>query len=74
VTDTILTQEEVDKLPEGTPVWVRWSGGNGPFVYRICRRNGIACVDNAYHDPLNFVGKDRCNTRVWLIQKPEVGL
>lgn len=31
----LLTQEQVDALPEGTRVMVKWSGGNGPHEYRV---------------------------------------
>lgn len=31
----LLTQSEVDALPEGTRVLIKWSGGNGPWEYRI---------------------------------------
>jgi hypothetical protein len=30
-----LTQAEVEALPVGTRVYVKWSGGNGPFWYVI---------------------------------------
>lgn len=30
-----LTQAEVEALPVGTPIYVKWSGGNGPFWYVI---------------------------------------
>jgi len=35
-----LTQQEVDKLPIGTEVFIIWSGGNGPYKYTIGRRFG----------------------------------
>lgn len=35
-----LTQAEVDALPEGTRVRVKWSGGNGPHDY-ILRRDSF---------------------------------
>lgn len=28
-----LTQAEVEALPVGTRVYVKWSGGNGPYWY-----------------------------------------
>ena len=31
----LLTQEQVDALPEGTCVMIKWNGGNGPHQYRI---------------------------------------
>lgn len=30
-----LTVEEIKALPEGTEVVVTWSGGNGPWPYRV---------------------------------------
>jgi hypothetical protein len=30
-----LTLAEVEALPDGTRVYVKWSGGNGPFWYVI---------------------------------------
>jgi hypothetical protein len=65
--ERLLTQEEVDALAVGTVVCVKWSGGNGPHRYKISGHNGIhALVDNVYRDPLRFVGKERCHTRVFL--------
>lgn len=29
----VLTQTEVDALPDGTMIEVTWSGGNGPHIY-----------------------------------------
>lgn len=31
----LLTQEQVDALPEGADVFIIWSGGNGPHKYFI---------------------------------------
>ena len=33
----LLTQEQVDALPDGTQVFVKWAGGNGPHEYSIGR-------------------------------------
>lgn len=30
-----LTRQEAEALPDGTKVRVTWSGGNGPFFYKI---------------------------------------
>lgn len=30
-----VTAKEADELPEDTQVYVRWSGGNGPFWYVV---------------------------------------
>ncbi len=40
--ENTLTQQEVDNLPTGTPITVLWSGGNGPFDYKIVNVNGLA--------------------------------
>lgn len=60
----LLSQAEVDELPDGARVIVIWSGGNGPHEYEICRRNGDVCVKNIYTDRLDFVGKTAYHTRV----------
>ena len=33
--DELLSQEEVDQLPDGSKVEIVWSGGNGPHEYLI---------------------------------------
>lgn len=40
----MLTQEEVDQLPEGTRVSIIWSGGNGPHEYIIGKHYGLSYV------------------------------
>jgi hypothetical protein len=62
----LLTQQEVDALPDGTRVFVKWSGGNGPHLYETVRLRGQMCVQNLYRDPLRFVGKEPFHTRVFL--------
>jgi hypothetical protein len=69
----LLTQEEVDALPEDTEVMVKWTGGNGPHRYKIARRNGttfaelITCTAVCGGDRrLVAVGNDRCHDRVFL--------
>lgn len=53
----VLTQQEVDALAEGTEVWITWSGGNGPHLYRIVvDEHGQRRVDNPYRDALHTVG------------------
>lgn len=37
--DRVLTQAEVDALPDGAMIEVTWSGGNGPHVY-VTERHG----------------------------------
>lgn len=68
-----LTEAEVAKLPEGTPVTIIWSGGNGPHQYIITvDYDGTRCawVERhgerlRYYNPLRFVGQERYHTRVW---------
>lgn len=31
----LLTDETIRQLPEGTPIMVKWSGGNGPHPYKL---------------------------------------
>jgi hypothetical protein len=65
---TPLTEEEVAVLAADTEVEVTWSGGNGPHRYRIwIDRDGMRCVDNIYHDPLDFIGPEQPYTVVRLI-------
>lgn len=58
-----LTKDEVNSLPVGTHVFVTWSGGNGPFWYRITEdkwnRKMISTLDGTYVESVDrsFVGK-----------------
>lgn len=36
----LLSQDEIDKLPTETRLFIKWAGGNGPHLYQIERRNG----------------------------------
>ena len=61
----LLSQLEVDILPVGTRVRVKWSGGNGPHEYTIVdHQYGHSVVDNTYKDSLKFVGKERYHDQV----------
>lgn len=68
-----LTADEVADLPEGTPITVRWSGGNGPHDYVIAvDHNGeryAAGLDDPFgalrfYNPLSFVGQESYHTQV----------
>jgi hypothetical protein len=59
----LLTQEEVNALPDGTAVCIKWAGGNGPFTYILWLRNGIPYVGC---DRVEYVGNTRTHTRVFL--------
>ena len=69
-----LTEKEVSKLPEGTPITVVWSGGNGPHDYVVTVRGDqrYAAVNTdpgdrmRFYNPLRFVGQRSYHTRVWL--------
>jgi len=68
-----LTKAEVAALPEGTPITVIWSGGNGPHDYVIAvndRGQRHAAAEDAsermrFYNPLTFTGLQRYNNRVW---------
>lgn len=65
----LLTQEEVNGLEEGTEVMVLWSGGNGPWRYKIEKWRGLtlAGFDGGSH-ALGLVGSERWNTKVWKVE------
>ena len=69
-TARLLTQQDVDNLPEGTNVAVKWSGGNGPHIYTIAHRNGMTfgCMPTRrpFGDPLLQVGVHCYQVRVFL--------
>lgn len=69
----LLTQEQVDALPEGTTVELIWSGGNGPHTECVEKRNGKTVVCGRFQDGterychyVDFVGNERFNTQVIL--------
>jgi hypothetical protein len=65
-----LTQAQVDALPDNTRVMVKWCGGNGPWEYITHRINGIVYARTergGIVSELDFVGSDRCHTKVWLL-------
>lgn len=76
-----LSPEQVQDLPEGQPITVIWSGGNGPCHYLIAvdrkgRRYASMESDFAnerlrYYNPLTFVGVEKPRTRVWLRAEEE---
>lgn len=65
--DRLLSQDEVDQLPEGTAIIVTWSGGNGPhrYVVTILGRQRYA-GDLRNDNPLRFVGRELYHTHVSL--------
>lgn len=75
----MLSEDDLDALPEGTPITVIWSGGNGPHGYLLhnCGEYGLyaAPVDGnenlKHYNPLTFVGTERFLTRVWAAAPPD---
>ena len=75
---SLLTQDEVDRLKDGTPVTITWSGGNGPHEYVVAVWPGreepgnryAAPADDPngkmryYPGPISFVGSARFHTKV----------
>lgn len=73
-----LTIDEVQELPDGTPIIVVWSGGNGPWPYTLRRdtTGPVAGLDTdraGYYDhigrglgPSDFIGQERYHTQVRL--------
>lgn len=62
-----LTQAEVDALPEGTEIWVKWSGGNGPHRYGLTHYFGRPAADTmppSYAHSLDMCGEHPL-TQVW---------
>ena len=56
----LLTQEQVDQLPDGTAVTIMWSGGNGPHLYYTKRKNRAVYAVSPYNERtltiIDFVG------------------
>ncbi len=63
-----LTPEELAALPEGSPITVLWSGGNGPHEYRLhfgkwghpCAERGgvlVGALNNIGVPPLTAVAE-----------------
>lgn len=78
-TKKLLSQEEVNVLPDGTVVVVWWTGGNGPFKYIVkhyLNHEPYALLPKQYEEAdlhvefydnnIGFVGKDRYHTFVWI--------
>lgn len=65
----LLTQEQVDALAEGTEVWIRWSGGNGPWMYTVGKNSAGGSVAEQARCDIDFVGDESYSTQVWLVEK-----
>ncbi len=70
-TDQLLTQEQVDVLPPGKVVAVKWSGGNGPHLYVIWHnKSGMTIAGqntpgSGPHGSIVRAGENRFNDRVF---------
>jgi len=72
--ESLLTREEVNKLPNGTKVIITWCGGNGPHKYIIQRGSYgglIAQMPGATklypkNHTIDFVGTQSFHTHVSL--------
>lgn len=70
----LLTQEQVDALPNGTRVMIRWGvSGDGPHEYVVRRMDGVVWAwttfdraENIAVAPIAGVGSGKGDTRVWL--------
>lgn len=74
----LLTQEQVDVLPEETKIMVKWCGGNGPHLYKAAHRNGKTYGDLISGTPVGGsdgdlfpVGTEPCQNRVFLPKEVE---
>lgn len=70
----LLTQEQVNNLPDGTEIVVIWAGGNGPHRYSVERLGEAAepfAITNGGEGGdglrLTKVGKEKHQTMVWLL-------
>lgn len=73
-TGELLTQEEVNRLADGTAVAVVWPGGNGPHRYSVERVDGAGepfamttGSDGSDGLRLTKVGRGENQTQVWLL-------
>lgn len=66
---SLLTQAEVDKLPDDTKILVIWSGGNGPHEYTTWRYNDTTYAkrERFVVGPLLLVGKEEYHDRVVVV-------
>ena len=69
--NNLLTQEELNNLPDRTKIIVIWSGGNGPHEYVLRQTDhGLYVEDSFLEEPnwkggsLDFVGTEKYHTKV----------
>lgn len=68
----LLTQDELEQLPDGTEIVVTWSGGNGPHRYKLTNneRNG----PTIYGKYGNWIGDPHARSdKVWLPEEGDDG-
>ena len=73
----LLTQEQVDALPNGTVVYVKWTGGNGPHMYIIRQHNGkaYALTEREIREGGGFIpASDRTNRSSWFPSRTDPSL
>ena len=69
---TTLTSQEVQDLPDGTSIYVHWSGGNGPWLYTIETWQGLRWAKHEKDREvetsriLDFIGESQPWQQVWL--------
>lgn len=52
-----LTCQQIRELPDGAEVVITWSGGNGPWPYRVLvDRDDVRRVESLYADPILSLG------------------
>ena len=73
----LLTQQQVNGLPDGAEVEIIWCGGNGPHQYFSRRQKGSPNPLAWTHQPvaipvadITCVGSDRYHTQVRLVSLP----
>lgn len=65
----LLSQTEVNRLKNGTKVWIYWTGGNGPHKYTIETQNKVAWAKEC-DSVIDYVGYEVPRTLVALSKKP----
>lgn len=64
----LLTQEEVNALPDGSKVMVDWGGGLGWSEYTVMNESGRSAWAMECDYPIREVGDSEKLTRVKMVQ------
>lgn len=67
----MLTKEEVEELPEGAEILVKWSGVVNPVEYVVHRKpdGSMVCVNKRGNvHKLRLVGTELFHTHVWRLR------